>query len=154
MKVLAPMYNLTVWFGFQLWPCMHYGSHFEGQKWSRVIDFFGDVATLLFTYPTLTYDIFTFQLALFIVWTKRTRKMTLSDLLVINVLMRSKGFWRKEPLAFNYTRKSTMLAEPIWRDFVLLPPISVKKWNVCRYSTLFSRFFLWAKCKGKMLLNL
>ena len=34
----------------QLWPCMHHCSHFEGQKWSRVIDFFGDVPTLLLTY--------------------------------------------------------------------------------------------------------
>ena len=29
---------------------MHYGSHFKCQKWSRVIDFFGDVCTLILTY--------------------------------------------------------------------------------------------------------
>ena len=37
--------------------CMNYGSHFAGQKWNRVIDFFGDVLTLILTYsnPDCTY---------------------------------------------------------------------------------------------------
>ena len=35
---------------------MHYGSHFAGQKWNRVIDFYGDVPTLILTYSSYNYD--------------------------------------------------------------------------------------------------
>ena len=33
--------------------CMHCSSHFEGHKWNRVIDFFGDVLTLILTYSSV-----------------------------------------------------------------------------------------------------
>ena len=36
---------------------MHCSSHFAGQKWNRVIDFFGDVHTLILTYSSLNEHI-------------------------------------------------------------------------------------------------
>ena len=36
---------------------MHYGSHFAGQKWNRVIDFFGDVHTLILTYSNIIFTV-------------------------------------------------------------------------------------------------
>ena len=37
--------------------CMHCSSHFEGHKWNRVIDFFGDVLTLILTYSREAQEI-------------------------------------------------------------------------------------------------
>ena len=40
---------LPFFWQFQLWPFMHCSSHFNGQKWNRVIDLSWNDATLLFT---------------------------------------------------------------------------------------------------------